>query len=113
MFTSEQAKLFPSSYVGRFTGTVNLTVDRTHPRTSAASDAGPLVLNHHDLSHDFVVVQIDDLVPVRQSLERHHLPAADFETSTAADTGRIIDSQKIIRLPITSIAGVHELVPFF
>src|SRR6266545_529816 len=82
---------------------VGLAIGRTDPGAGAAADAGTVVIHHHDLLFDLVVLVVierDELAVLTQALERHHIAAADLETATAADAFLLVDREQIGRLPV-------------
>src|SRR6266545_5583996 len=77
---------------------VGLAIGRTDPGTGSAADAGPIIVHHHDLLFDLVILVIverDELAILTQALQRHYIAAADLEAATAADAFLLVDCQQI------------------
>src|SRR6266581_9766754 len=92
---------------------MRLAVGGADPGAGAATDTGSLIVHHHDLLLDLVlvVVEVDELALVGETLERHHVAAANLEAAAAPDAFLLIDGQEISRLPAAPIPRdvAHDL----
>jgi hypothetical protein len=87
---------------------VGLTIGWADAGTSTATNAGALVIHHHDLLLNLIVlviVEVDKLAILIETLQRHHLAAADLITTATAYTFLGINRLKKFGLPGTSISG--------
>jgi hypothetical protein len=92
----------------RFLNGVGLAICRANPGTRSAADAGALIIHHHDLLLDLVVlviIEINELALFIQSLKDHDVTAAHFEAAAAADAFLRINADQIIRIPSAAVAG--------
>jgi hypothetical protein len=87
---------------------MGLAIGRAYPRAGAASDAGAVVIHHHNFLFNLIVLVIvegDKFAIFIEAFQRHHLTAADLIATATADTFLGIDIQKKFGLPGTSISS--------
>src|SRR6266700_2654660 len=106
--TSSSIPIAVPASARRWHQAMGLAISRTDPGTGAAADAGAVVIHHHDLLFDLVVLVIverDQFAILTQALERHHIAATHLEAAATSDAFLLVDRQQIGRLPVAAVTG--------